>query len=519
MSLTGPVVFHASRWLKQQYLAYDSWLQWRKVPNLTQFDQRLGELTTQASKQLKNMDYSNCYYDINNEFPSSVTPVSMKALVNACTTSDHSWSSESCILIKGAPGQGKSFLISKLCKYWAKGYGMRSITLMFWVDCSQFQNKKMTFNELLSQLLPVETRNISKWIRNKQGRDVAFILDGYDQQHSGGLFGNLASRSFLPKSVVLIASTCTPNKTSLKQFELLSLSEYQISRQVVHFFSSRPSKVEDFYLHLTNNPDLRLLASIPVYLYTLLFVCDKLFNIPSCELPVTWTELFTNMMLLFLQSKFPKLLQVETPLGSLYQHPNAVQSFLSEVSTMAFENLTSESFLLTSSTARLLGHGSGVVPIHICSKPVGCSEKQHFQFSSPLLKQFLAALHVHSQLLPKQTELMVQKSDLSFLWRFYTGLESESYDKFQFLKSYCKKKMIVLASCAYEADWWGGDIPSVFRDNILTAADMHHIAIKGYKFPPDLSFERCVLGRAAVFQLTRQVHTLAQSGQRGFRLR
>ena len=518
MSVAVPVVLHASRWLKQQYLIHDSWQQWREVPNLIQFDRRLGELTT-SSKQLKNMDYSDCYYDINDEFPSSVTPVSMKALVNACTTSDHSWSSGSCILIKGAPGQGKSFLISKLCKYWAKGYGMRNITLMFWVDCSLFQNKRMTFNQLLSQLLPLETQNISKWIRNKQGRDLVFILDGYDQQHSGGLFGNLASQSFLPKSVVLIASTCTPNKISVKQFELLSLSEDQISRQVVHFFSSRLSKVEDFYLHLTNNPDLRLLASIPLYLYTLLFVCDKLFDIPSCELPVTWTELFTNMMLLFVQSKFPKLLQTEAPPGSLYQRSNAVQSFLSKVSTIAFENLTSESFLLTLPTARSLGHGSGVAPIHICSKPRYCSEKQHFQFSSPLLKQFLAALHVHSQPLPKQTKLMVQKSDLKFLWRFYTGLLSESYDRFQFFKSYYKKKITMLTSCAYEADWWAEDIPSVFRDNILTAAEMHHIAIKGYKYPPDLSFERCVLGRAAVFQLTRQVHTLSQSGQRGFRLR
>ena len=517
MSLAGPVVLHASRWLKQQYLAHDSWHQWRKVPNLMQFDQRLGELTTQASNQLKNMDYSNCYYDINDEFPSSVTPVSMKALVNACTTSDHSWSSGSCILIKGAPGQGKSFLISKLCKYWAKGYGMRNIALMFWVDCSQFQNKRMTFNHLLSQLLPVETQKISKWIRNKQGKDVVFILDGYDQQHSGGLFANLASRSFLLKSVLLIASTCTPNRISVKQLELLSLSEYQICKQVVHCFSSRPSKVEDLYLHLTNNPDLRLLASIPVYLYTILFVCDKVFDIPSCELPVTWTELFTNMVLLVLQLTFPKPLQIETPPGSFSQISNTVQSFLSEVSAVAFENLTSESFLLTSPKARTLGHEGGFTLVHLCSKPRYCSEKQHFQFSSPLLKQFVAALHVHSQPLPNQTKLMVKQSDLSYLWRFYTGLESESYDKFQFLKSYCKKKMTVLASCAYEADWWAGDIPSVFRD-ILTAADVHHIVKTGHKFPPDLNFEQCVFGRVAVFQLTKQVHTLVQSGQR-FRVR
>ena len=219
-----------------------------------QFDQRLGELTTRTSQQLKDMDYSNCYYDINDEFPSSVTPVSTKALVNACTTSDHSWSSESCILIKGAPGQGKSFLLSKLCKYWAKGYGMRSINLMLWVDCSEFQ-KGMTLDELLSHLLPVETQNIYNWIMNKQGKGVVFILDEFDQQQSDGVFSELASRKFLPKSVVLIASTHTPNGIKVKQFELLNLSDSQIFKQVVQFFSSRPSKVEDFLFYLTNNPD------------------------------------------------------------------------------------------------------------------------------------------------------------------------------------------------------------------------------------------------------------------------
>ena len=465
------------------------------------------------------MDYSNCYNDIEEEFPSSVTPVSMKALVNACTTSDHSWSSKSCILIKGAPGQGKSFLLSNLCQYWAKGYGMRSTTLMFWVDCSKFQKQKMTLNQLLSQLLSFETENISSWIIKKRGKGVVFLLDGYNQQQSGGVFSNLASRNFLPKSVVLITSTCTPSEISVKQLELLKLSDNQICKQVVKFFSSRPSKVEDFCLCLTSNPDLRLLASIPVYLYTLLFVCDKLFDIPSCELSVTWTKLFTNMVLLLLQAKFPKLLQIETAPDSLCQLPSTVQSFLSKISTVAFENLSSESFHLTLPEAKSLCYESGFALLHTYSKPLYNCEKQSFQFSSPLLQQFLAALHVHSQPLTKQTELMVQKSGLNFLWRFYTGLVPESYDRFQILKNSHKEtvKLLISFSCAYEADW-ACDM-SVFRDNILSAADMHHIVMASYNLPPDLSFEQCFLGRAAAYQLTRQVHTLAQSGQYYFRMR
>ena len=465
------------------------------------------------------MDYSKCYYDIRDEFPSSVTPVSVKSLVNACTTSDHPWSSESCILIKGKPGQGKSFLLSKLCRYWALGYGMRTITLMFWVDCSRFFNRRMTLNQLLSELLPIGTQHISNRIEKKEGKDVVFILDGYDQQQSGGVFHRLASRKFLPKSVVLITSTCTPNQINVKQLELLNLTDNQISKQVVKFFSFRPSKMEDFCLYLTTNPDMRLLASSPVYLYTLLFVCNKLFDIPSHEFPVTWTELFTNMILFLLPSRFSKQLQIETLPGSLSQLPGTVQTFLHDLPIVAFENLTTESFHLPFPAARSLGHGNGFALVHPYSKPLYHGEKLRFQFSSPLLQQFLAARHVHSLPLTKQAELMEHKSELNFLWQFFAGLlVTESYDRFLILRNkYHTEKMKMQVSCAYEADW-SCDMPSVFRDHILTPADINHIVI-GYKFTPDLNFERCCFGRAAVFQLTRQVHALARSAQQGFEVR
>ena len=430
----------ASRWLKHQYLTHDSWQQWREVPNLMQFDQKLGELVTHTSEQLKNIDYSKCYYDIQDEFPSRITPVSVKSLVNPCTSTDHPWCSKSCILIKGKPGQGKSFLLSKLCQYWALGYGMRTITFVFWVDCSQFPSTRMTLNQLLSELLPIETQNISKWIENKRGKDVVFILDGYDQQQSGGVFQDLAFRKFLPKSVVLIASTYTPNKKRVKQLELLNLTDNQTSKQVVRFFV-RPSRVEDFHFYLNNNPDMRLLASTPIYLYTLLFICNTLFDLSPYELPVTWTELFTNMMLLLLPSTFSKLLHNETPPGSVSELPCTVQSFFRELSTVAFENLTSGSFKLTLPAARSLGHGSGFALVHPCNKPPYHSEKQYFQFSSPLLQQFLAALHVHSLPHAKQTELIVHKPELNFLWQFFAGLlVSESYDRFLILRNKYRKK-------------------------------------------------------------------------------
>ena len=90
-----------SQWLKQQYLDHDSWQHWREIPNLMQFDHRLGELKGGASEMLKKMDYSTCYYNMI-EDSSVITTVSVKSLVNKIAHSP-----TGCILIKGAPDQGK----------------------------------------------------------------------------------------------------------------------------------------------------------------------------------------------------------------------------------------------------------------------------------------------------------------------------------------------------------------------------------------------------------------------------
>ena len=429
MPFIGPIELSTSQSLKQQYLDHDSWQQWRESPNLMKFDQRLGELKGGASEMLKEMDYSTCYYNMI-EDSSVITPVSVKSLVNKITHL-----AAGCILIKGAPDQGKSFLLSKLCHYWALGYGMRRFTLMFWVDCLSFQNRKLGLHELLVQLLQSETRNVTslcKWIENRLGQDVIFILDGYSCQQAleGDIFQNLASQKLLPKSVILITSTCTPyvsgsddrqlrrrgrhsphiaTESVVNQYELLTLTDIQIFKQVLRFFHESSSKAEDFLLYLTIHPDMKLLAASPVHLYTLLLVYNNDVDISSCEPPVTWTQVFTNATLFLLRSTFPTVLQTGKQHNCLNNLPSDVQSFLYDLSTSAFENLSSEypcHLSLSQQVRRLLDHKSGFALVHHYSTPLFCKGKQHFHFFSKLLQQFLAAVHVARLPLSEQTELM-----------------------------------------------------------------------------------------------------------------
>ena len=497
-----------SQWLKQQYLDHDSWQQWREIPNLMQFDQRLGELKGGASEMLKEMDYSTCYYNMI-EDSSVITTVSVKSLVNEITHL-----AAGCILIKGAPDQGKSFLLAKLLQYWALGYGMRNSILVFWVDCSQIRKGCNTLEELLLQLLPLETpivKSVCSWIEDQEGKNIVFVLDAYDYQERGNVVEELTSGELLPELVVLIASTCTPFSFSvdwsyfaLKQFELLTLSDTQIFKQVIQFLNNNP-RAEDFFQFLTINPDMRLLASNPVNLYTLLFACINI----SCESLVTWTELFTNVTFLFLRSTFPEVQAKEQ--NRLDNLPRNVESFLLDFSALAFENLTSDhshQLSLTQQMVSLLGHKSGFALVHHYSTPLFCKGKQYFQFFSKLLQQFLAAVHVARLPLSEQTELMAQKKGLSFLWQFYAGLiTSEPFERFEVLKErYCKGITKALTNCAYEANWVC-DIPSNIEDHILTAADIHHL-----KIASNMNFDECCFGKAALYQLGKQAHAHALNG-------
>ena len=50
-----------------------------------EFDQRLGVLKKDASRQLKLLDYSTCHETMD-QFPSEIIPVSPKSLVNSVVT-------------------------------------------------------------------------------------------------------------------------------------------------------------------------------------------------------------------------------------------------------------------------------------------------------------------------------------------------------------------------------------------------------------------------------------------------
>ena len=523
----------------QTYIDHDA--QHSKRGRQIEFDQRLGLLKEDASDQLRQLDYSTCYETMD-QFPSAITPVSPKSLVNSIAAR-----SQPVFLIKGPPGMGKSHLLSKICCYWARGLGLRKFTLVLWVNLAMFQsNSPDTLEDLLSNLLSdsfgvVNVRYLQKWIESRQGEDTLFVLDDWSFHNEGqshGVSRRIVSREYLRKSVVLLGSSFTPSvmpsheegywsvtvKKDYTQYELLGLSNAQLSQQVVRYF---PSKAEDLLIHLANNPDIKQLAYNPLYLHALLHIAD---HTPSSDLPTTWTQTFTILTLLLLNPLFPQheilahLPQYITNFPN--QLPEDMRSLLAGLAKMAYDGLMSEHNVypqsVLSGIPQLTSVGQSDLKIYCPLDTPLCHDKhQYFKFVFPLLEHFLTALHIHSLPTLQQTTLMNQKQEWTLVWQFYAGLNDKigvkklkrkaflpahkqyPSDRLSpLLKGVWKKDTRTLASVGYEASHSVNLGPLSFSHSILTAPDIHHI-LTVTEDKLSMKFVNCCLGTDALTQLSK----------------
>ena len=465
------------------------------MPKLMQFDQRLGQLRENASDQLIEVDCSTCYETMD-KFPSEIIPFSFKRLVDS--------KKEAVFIIQASPGMGKSFLLETLCRYWAMGLGMRQYTLVFWVNMEAIYAKKApkTLMELLLLVLPetAVTTALCKWVEDRQGDNVMFILDGWNKNVDSTVCRKLLSRQFLEKATIIVLSTSSHclQRINVKwtQFHLLGLSSAQISKQVARYHSTDPLKAEAVLLHLASNPDIEQLASFPVYLYAILLISD---HVSPSDLPNTWTEMLTFLTLLLMDPHFPE----HNVQSNLSEHtanfptnlPNTMKTFVYNLGKATFLGLQSN-YRQSKFPTRLLYSNQDMNKgfTFFSTEQTG-----FFKFTFPLLEHFLAAVHVHQQSASEQKQKMTQQRNFPFIWQFYAGLSQGNEQLTVLDKTYCHGDTVKTSTCFYEAGLPAPTPCTDFTDHILTAGDVHHILV-GTK---NLKFQMCCLGTEALQQLSR----------------
>ena len=465
--------------LHKAYLSEESWPLWTGAPELLQFDRRLGRVTKDTDKRLRGIDYSS-WFETLEHFSSEIETVSIKSFVNTVTKR------KDCLfLIKGPPSSGRTVLLRRVCASWVRGFCLRKFTLVLWLDVKAHPSapSDVSLRTLLRYSLPQGSHldSIQQWLERHGTQDILIVIDGVGGQayNEWKPFLDLLSDT---EAYVILTDTDPWDDMGGTQYDLLGLSQDQISKQVIHHYHHDPSRAEEFLMYISEAHDIRALCSSPPYLAAVLFVFD---SVSTIDLPNTWTQLFTRLV-------------------------HSLSSCLSDHDTL--DDLVSKAYTVTSTNSFLdwyQGYSnffSRVTPPYHTMVTVA----EHCYFTLPLLQYHLCAQHIHSLTHDQHVSALSEEEVPVHVRQFYFGLcnSPELIDT-----GLLPENRLLYAACISEVVIEGlkGVKTSelTFGDEWLTSFDIYHIfkAVHYCGLMCKLEFHRCLFGSLTFEMMAKWLRT------------
>ena len=452
--------------LHKAYLSEGSWPLWTGAPELLQFDRRLGRVTKDTDERLRDINYSS-WFETLEHFSSEIETVSIKSFVNTVAKKKDCF-----FLIKGPPSSGRTVLLRRVCASWVRGFCLRKFTLVLWLDVKAHPSapSDVSLRTLLHYSLPQGSHldSIQQWLERHGTQDILIVVDGVDGQayNEWEPFLDLLINT---EASVILTDTYPWDGMGDRQYDLLGLSQDQISKQVIHHYHHDPSRAEEFLMYISEAHDIRALCSSPLYLVAVLFVFD---SVSTTDLPNTWTQLFTRLV-------------------------HSLSSCLSDHDTL--DDLVSKAYTVTSTNFFLdwyQGYSnffSRVTPPYHTM----VTAAEHCYFTLPLLQYHLCAEHIHSLPHDQHVSALIEEKVPLHVRRFYVGLcnSPELIDT-----GLSSEKGLLYATCISEVVIEGlGEVMTselTFGDEWLCSFDIYHIfkAVLYSGLMCKLEFHRCLFG-------------------------
>ena len=462
--------------LQEAYLSEESQPIWTGAPELLQFNRRLGKVTKVTDKRLRDIDYSS-HFETLEHFSSEIETVSIKSFVNTVAKKK-----DRLLLIKGPPGSGRTALLRRVCAFWARGFCLRKFTLVLWLDLKAHPSapSDVSLKALLRYSLPRGSHldSIQQWLERHGTQDVLIMIDGAEGQAYSKW--ELLLVLLVKKTEASLVLTATSSRKGFGQYDLLDLSQYQISKQVIHHYHPNTARAEEFLMYISEDHDIRALCSSPPYLAAVLFVFD---SVSTTDLPHTWTQLFSTLK------------------HSLFALPS-----VSDHNILA--NLTSKAYAVTTTNPTLKWHHNytnfcnRVRPLYLTI----VATANHCYFTLPLLQNYLCAQHIHSLPHDQHIPALNKKAVPLHVRRFYIGLCNSSVRAKVILT---QNDIFMNAACVPEVaieelrDLMMSQL--TFKNQLLTSSDIHRIfhAVHHSGLMCKLEFHQCYFGSLTFEMMTK----------------
>ena len=355
------------------------------------------------------------------------------------------------VVVSGAPGVGKSTIARKVCKDICQAPDCHGYILVLLVELRDLLLFKKDFQlvdilQLFQRRMGDTTTSVelSKAISRNQGKDMLFILDGFDElpphlRQSDFLVNLLSHNLDSPLrdcDIVLTSRSIVTSEiyhhmhesraqVDLTNIEVLGFTRDQIKEYAGHYFKGqgRPDLLESFVSKIDAIPQVRGLCSIPVVLS---IIC-QVFSFKE-DLPPTLTEIYNDYMCIKVLKYYKDLISLDSILDLPRDHD------FYKLGKIAFDCIRSQKMVFESSDLQGLGErfsdritGCGV----LTARPVRADPKskeaaiESFYFIHLTVQEFIAAVYVSVLPAEEQREIWSKclgEPHMAQVWRFYCGL-------------------------------------------------------------------------------------------------
>ena len=392
--------------------------------------------TQSLSSLTKNSYLSSCAY---------IKNVSDIFSVDTCIASKpYTW------LIEGAPGIGKTVLIKEIAYLWANDEILKDIKLLIsiylrdpyahkisnHIEFAQYVTSTAQYvTSTCSQSVMIE--GFTGYLLNTCGKDIMFVLDGYDELpeslRKDSYIANIIHRKMFPCSKIVMTSRPSASARLHKivecRIEILGFTDDDRKMYISRALNNDPEEIEKTFSYLENNPVINSLCYIPLNMA--IFIC-LLRCSDQDELPKTQTEINNQFICKTVSRYFRKEENEDVNIKSLFDMPPNHMGRLKELSKLAFDLLGNEKIMFNYADIKIKSHlfsknlhGLGLLKAVKYFSFMENREQISFSFLHFSLQEFLAAFHVASSSKSEQNRMMQENfwTDRYLnMWIMYFGL-------------------------------------------------------------------------------------------------
>ena len=374
------------------------------------------------------------------------------------------------VLVVGRPGSGKTTLVHRVSQDWAHGLMLGLVKALFLIYLRGFHsNPGINLKSLVKCYFNDEedTDVICKYICERRGLGVCFILDGLDEyqpemgEAAPNFIFQLIRGDVLPRAVVIVASRPAAvamfTKVARRHVEVLGFFKQQVEEYINSYEFNSDLKHLTLKKYLEHHPNVHHMCYLPIQTAMICF----LFDVCEDTLPNTETGIYTE---------FTK----QTVLRALYRRPASRHKIIPslehldkkekdtvfQICKLAFEMTRSSKQVIQQKEVKAILKADTIEEslglITVDWKATVCGFQNLYSFCHLTFQEFLAAYHISR--LEVQEQLAIIQScgpmkHMYMVFKLYCGLVKleEDCGRFKKLLEVAKLETLHKLHCCFES--------------------------------------------------------------------